>query len=351
VVAGFVLARLYMWFTSHIRDIPISVVLQFIGTFAVWLLADALQLSAIITVIAYAMTLSRHAPGRTNARRRIASYAVWEVAVFVLNVLAFVLIGLQLRMIMARMHDSEAQTYLLCALGVCVTVILVRIVWVMGYNVASRWRTRRYGCGKKQPRTLPTVGGGLVIAWCGMRGIVTLAAALALPDGSPQTGFPYRDLIILCAFCVVLTTLVLQGMTLGPLLRWTKLKDDGQVEREIRIARAETAKAALRALDGEHSGPLIERLRNEYEARARMNDVLRENADGAPNPSGATDPWQQVASLSEIQRRTVRAQRDALVDLRARSIIGDDAFHAAEEEIDLLELRADERIQSGDLAT
>src|SRR5436309_10243295 len=95
VIAGFLLAHLYLRLTAAVRDVPISILLQFISTFAVWILADRTGLSAIITVVCYAMTLARHVPARIDARQRIASYAVWEVTVFVLNVLAFVLIGLQ----------------------------------------------------------------------------------------------------------------------------------------------------------------------------------------------------------------------------------------------------------------
>jgi hypothetical protein len=185
--------------------------------------------------------------------------------------------------------------------------------------------------------TMPTLGGGLVISWCGMRGIVTLAAAMALPDGSAATAFPYRDLILFCAFAVVLVTLVLQGMTLRPLMAWIGLEDDGTVDREVRIARVETARAALKALDGPRDSQPLETLRREYEARIRLGESERQEA-GEP-PAGAT--------LAQALRRAVAAQRRALMELRARSIIGDDAFHVAEEEIDLLELTADERVRPG----
>ena len=335
VVAGILLARTYMWLTSRVDDIPISVLLQFVGTFAVWILADRLGLSAIITVVSYAMTIARRAPGRVDARHRISSYAVWEVAVFVLNVLAFVLIGLQLRMILSRMHRSDWHTYALCAGAVCLTVIVVRIFWVMSHTTVMRWKAQHFGSQTSKRDPLPSFGGGVLVSWCGMRGIVTLAAALALPDGSPSDAFPYRDLIILCAFCVVLSTLVLQGMTLRPLMKWVGLKDDGSVEREVKIARAETARAALRILDGEEAHESVETLRREYEARLRSGDGQPVTQD--PPPSGA--------GLTEVQRRAVTAQRLVLMDLRERSVIGDDAFHAAEEEIDLLELTADSRIR------
>ena len=169
-----------------------------------------------------------------------------------------------------------------------------------------------------------------------MRGIVTLATALALPDGTPQTAFPYRDLIILCAFGVVLTTLVMQGLTLRPLLAVLGLKDDGSVAREVRLARAETARAALRVLEAELDGhPSIDVLRSEYEARIRSGE--------RPGPAGGANETR----MTELQRRAVRAQRQALMSLRSRMVIGDDAFHAAEEEIDLLELTADARIRPG----
>lgn len=221
--------------------------------------------------------------------------------------------------------------------AVCGTVILVRIVYVMSNNTYVRWKVRRFGSGRGRPLTMPTAGGGLVVSWCGMRGIVTLAAAMALPDGSAGTAFPYRDLILFCAFAVVLVTLIVQGITLRPLMAWVGLKDDGAVDQEVRLARVETARAALKALDGpdDPASAALATLRREYEARIRLGEASPQEV---PEPhSGAT--------LAEALRRAVAAQRLALVELRARAIIGDDAFHVAEEELDLLELTADERIR------
>jgi len=323
VIAGYLMAKFFLWGMLRIQDIQVSTVLQFIGTFAVWIIAERLGLSAIITVVAFAMTASRHAPGRTRARNRMSSYAVWDVVVFVLNVLAFVLIGLQLRGILSRVDGAELDTYLLCAGAVCGAVILIRFVW-MPWNWFVRWQIRHYGVRQPRRMSLPTVGTGLVISWCGMRGIVTLAAALALPDG--DAAFPHRDLIVFCAFCVVLATLVVQGATLKPLLNILGLRDEGTVEREIETARVETARAALQELESQPSSPDLEMLRREYLARMQPE-----------SPDAET--------LADLQTHAALAQRRALVDLRARSVIGDDAFHAAEEEIDLLELTASTRIR------
>jgi len=257
-------------------------------------------------------------------------------------VLAFVLIGLQLRAIRTRVPDSQWHVYLWSAAAVCVTVILVRFVWVLSHNRIAQWRLRHRQSAtsgpadaRGRPMTMPTLGGGLVIAWCGMRGIVTLAAAMALPDGSAAAAFPYRDLILFCAFAVVLVTLVVQGMTLRPLMAWIGLEDDGTVDQEVRLARVETARAALKALDGPQDSPSLETLRREYEARIRLGESEFQGPRAAQ--SGAT--------LAQALRGAVAAQRRALVDLRARSVIGDDAFHVAEEELDLLELTADERVR------
>jgi Na+/H+ antiporter len=334
ILAGWLLARLQIWITVRVEDISVNVLLQFIGTFAVWMIAEHLGLSAIITVVAFAMTLARRMAGRVDARRRIASYAVWDVAVLVLNVLAFVLIGLQLRGVIARLHGREWRTYALCAAAVFATVVLVRIAWGMFYISALRWTRRYFRPGPRTPAALPAYGSGILASWCGMRGIVTLAAALALPDGA--AAFPHRDLIVFSAFCVVLGTLVVQGLTLRPLMQWLGLKDDGTVERETGIARAETAQAALRALETQGAAsPSADILRNEYRARIQS---LAQSAKGA---KGAAP---DEAGLAALQRKAVKAQREALRDLRTRNVIGDDAFHVVEEEIDLLELTADARI-------
>jgi CPA1 family monovalent cation:H+ antiporter len=329
VVLGWVLARLAVVALTRVKNIPVSVLLQFVSTFAVWIIADRLKLSAIITMVVYAMTIAQRVGGRMNARHRIASYAVWDVAVLVLNVLAFVLIGLQLRGILSRVQGPAWRTYALCAVAVCLTVIVVRIAWVMTYGALLAWRRRRRPPMPGKPP--PTVGSGILASWCGMRGIVTLADALALPQGSP--GFPHRDLIVFSAFCVVLTTLVLQGLTLRPLLHWLCLGEVRTVEREVGIARAETSRAALRALEllgGPSSG--VDVLRAEYRARLHAP----ESPAGEPRSDG---------SMAALQRKAVEAQRDALTELRARQVIGDDAFHVVEEEIDLMELTADARVR------
>ncbi len=317
VVLGLVLSRAMLYLTARLHDIATAVIVQFVGTFGVWLAAERLHLSGILTMVVFAMAVARRAPDLVPARIRIPSYAVWEVAVFVLNVLAFILVGLQLKPILARLARGELIAYATTAVAVCAAVIVVRIVWVMGAEVVTRWtHRRRGGAGERygSPRA------AAVVAWCGMRGTVTLAAALALPDGGGPEAFPNRDLILFTAFCVVVGTLVLQGLTLGPLLRWLDLEHDDAVEREVRLARQETARAAVDVLDGAGSdaGHEATLLRRRYQARL-----------------------EPAAPSHDLLRRAVAAERDRLSALRADGIIGDDAFHRVEEELDWAELNAE----------
>lgn len=326
VVAGFLLARAYQKLSARIDDTPSSIVLQFVGTFGVWILAERLRLSPIVTVVVYAFTLARESPQQTAARLRVPSYAVWDTVVFVLNVFAFVLIGLQLRPILASLQPEQRGTYLQVAAAVLLTAVVVRIAWVMIYNTAARLKHRWLGPGIWPGPQAPTWQGGLVVSWSGMRGVVTLAAAYALPTATASApAFPYRDLILLCAFCVVVGTLVLQGLTLKPLIAMLALRSDDSVEREVQLAHREINEAALRVIDGDTS-PEAGQLRREF------STLLRATQDNdAINPRSPHD---------DIRARVVDAQRRVLLALRRDGKIGDDAFHRLEARLDLAELNA-----------
>ncbi len=329
VAAGYALARLFKWLTRRVDDTPINVLLQFLVTFGVWLFAQSLQLSAIITTVTYGVTVAQSGGRRTHdARLRLTSFAIWEVVVLGLNMLAFILIGLQLRGILGRMHGQVPQ-FLGFAVAMCAAVVVVRFVWVMSYNAGVQWKNRHFGVSLPRPMDVPTYRTGLVVAWCGMRGIVTLATALALPDHGAHGPFPHRDLLVFAAFAVVLFTLVVQGLSLPALLAILGVRGDESVANEVRYARAETARAALAALDGE--GPEIAVLRREYEARLRRADAGHTELE----PPG----------LAQAVQRAVEAERAVLLALRARQEIGDAAYRRLEEELDLAEIDAEARME------
>ncbi|MDB5107512.1 MAG: Na+/H+ antiporter, partial [Candidatus Binatus sp.] len=329
VVVGWVFARMYLRLMSRVFEIPARIALQVVGTFGVWLLAERVGLSGILTVVVYGITIAGRAPDETPAKLRVPSYAVWDTAVFVLNVLAFLLIGLQLGPIWARLSVTQRVDYAAVAGAVLGTVVVARFAWVMIYTTMVRVKIQRYGPSQSRSILPPTVRGALLVSWCGMRGIVTLAAALALPVGHDGHAFPYRDLIIFCAFSVVFGTLVLQGFTLRPLLALLDLHDDGSVEREVNHARITALKAALDILRNETS-PEADAIRREYQ------DALRRTA-ATPD---VRVPMRLIGD--RLRRRAVAASRKAVSDLRFAGEIGDDAFHRMEERLDRLELSAGE---------
>lgn len=320
VVLALVLARVVLFTLSRIHDIATAVIVQFCMTFALWLLAERLHLSGILTVVIFAMVVSRSSAQMTPARVRIPSYAVWEVAVFVLNVLAFILVGLQLRPIVERGVWTQ---YTGVAAAVCIAVIVARMVWVSGAAAVSRWRCRPRAGGGETARDVVALSGNAayIVGWCGMRGTVTLAAALALPPD-----FPYRDLIFFTSFAVVLVTLVVQGMTLRPLLRWLDVRDDGTVVREVQLARVEALRAALDATKNCGGGEIADLLRRRYELRIRR-------AQGGIADDGSDDE-----RGAEVVRIATAAERQRLIQLRDDGTIGDAAFQQVEQELDLREL-------------
>jgi monovalent cation/hydrogen antiporter len=190
---------------------------------------------------------------------------------------------------------------------------------VMTFNAGMRWEHRRHGFHPSRPTLRPSVGSGLLVSWAGMRGIVSLAAALALP-----TQFPFRGLIVLTAFAVVLGTLVIQGLTLKPLIRALALPDDDPVGREVDSAREQALQAGLRVLA--------------LEDPAVANPVRHEFTSHLRAPVAGDDGFASTTRHHELHRRALEAARQTVLEMRATDEIGDDAFHRIEEELDWLEM-------------
>ncbi|MBZ5493775.1 MAG: sodium:proton antiporter [Acidobacteriia bacterium] len=321
VVVGPALGWIFVRLFHRVKHIPSAIVLQFVTVFGVWILADRVGLSGVLTMVCFAITIAQSAPQRIPARIRIPTNAVWETAVFVLNILAFIFIGLQIRPILEHLDASNRDRYFVIATVVLAVVIAVRLVWTMFFNAVVRWRDRTRGFHPPRPMLQASVGSGLVVSWAGMRGIVTLAAALALPPA-----FPYRGLIILTAFWVVLGTLAIQGLTLKPLLRALDLHDDDPVGREVLAARDCALRAALATLDGV-SSPVAEALREEFKVRV----ATKEDEEGSDRRS----------EHSLRQRAALDAARQAIFAMRANDEIGDSAFHQIEEELDWHQMTLD----------
>ena len=316
LVVGPALGWLTVRMMERVQHIPSAIILQFASAFGIWVVAEHAGLSAVLTTVCFAITAAR-APERIPARIRIPTYAVWETTIFALNVLAFIFIGLQIRPILENLDAGERSRYLVAAGAVLLTVIFVRAAWHMPVNAFVRWRHRRFGFNPPRPMLRPSVGSGILISWAGMRGIVTLAAAMALP---PR--FPYRELIVLTACVVVLGTLIIQGLTLKPLLRWLDLRDDDPVGRETQAARERALGAGLAAIAGDQSTTA-------NAVRLQLKALLA--ADDNPVATRAAE------RTADLHLQAVDAARQAVLDMRTNDEIGDDAFHAVEEQLDRFE--------------
>ncbi len=314
VVFGLAMAWLQVRMMRLLTEAPPAILLQFISAFGIWIAAERLGLSAIITVVVFGMSVARMA-ARGSAKMRAPTYAVWETVVFGLNVLAFMLVGLQIQPIWADLADAERQSYLVFAgtvLGVCVAT---RFAWVLGYHFIIRIKNHFLGASLPTGTDTPTVGGAVVVAWAGMRGVVSLAAAYALP-----LDFPQRDLILLSVFVVVMGTLVVQGLTLGPLIKLVGLGDDGVLDGEIRKAREAIADAAIRHVDG-RDDPAAKRLREEYQERR----AALEGADG---------DGRVKLDVDHLTKEVLETKRERLLEMRMSGEISDAAYYQIEEELD-----------------
>jgi CPA1 family monovalent cation:H+ antiporter len=221
--------------------------------------------------------------------------------------------GLQARTIVGDMAPDRLREAAWFALSVIACLIVVRLAWVLIYNrVARRFQSIR---GDFKPANLRQ---GVLVGWCGMRGLVTLATAFALP-----ANFPQRDLIVLTAFAVVLATLVIQGLTLGPLVRLLGLAGDDGLGRELAEARADMAKVALATLDGK-PGSAVDYWRYGFQA-----------ALSAVTPPKDKQPLEQKRAVGLA---TMRAQRERLEQLRLDQRVGADAFLILQEELDFHEV-------------
>src|SRR3954467_10878332 len=256
---------------------------------------------------------------------RSPSFAVWETAVFVLNVLAFVFIGLQIRPILIGLEPAVRSRYFWVAGTVLLTVIVVRIAWVLIYYAIYRSIANHVRPRSGPSRPPPTFRGALVVGWSGMRGIVTLAAALALPLQVNGSAFPHRDLVVFTSFAVVLGTLVIQGLTLGSLLRTFNLRDDDPLEREVNSAHDRALRAALDTVERLDS-EVARIVRQEFASHLRA----ARGADGDPE-----------SDHERLHRSALDAARRTILDMRANDEIGDDAFHQLEREFDWLEMAND----------
>jgi len=319
---------------SRIDDPPTEITISILSGYAAYLPAEELGLSGVIAAVTVGVYMGWHTPQLTTPVMRIQGTSVWEILMFLLNAVLFMLVGLQLPRVLEDIA-GEYSAVELVAWGALTSavVVAVRLVWMFTVPYVTRALDRR----PSQRERRASARERLVIGWAGMRGSVALAAALAVPlETDAGAAFPERDLIIFLAFTVILVTLVGQGLSLGPLIDRLGICDDGAEEREEVAARIRLAQAALGRIDemaGENwvRDDTLERVRGLFDYRRRRFSA-REDGDG--------DHYEErTGNYTRLMYELFDAQREELISMRNAGEISDEVRRRVERELDLEESR------------
>jgi CPA1 family monovalent cation:H+ antiporter len=336
IATGLAIGWLAEQFHRRVDDAPIEITFSLLTAFGAYLVAERLHVSGVLSVVAAGLYLGWRAPEITSYRTRLRGGPVWEMLEFVLNGLVFLLIGLQLPSILARLDRDQMPPHLVLGYAILITaaIIVVRLLWVLPTLYVPRLVFKNHCRNEPRPRWQNMV----IIGWTGMRGVVSLAAALALPvanaDGTP---FPGRDLILFITFVVIFATLVLQGLSLPWLIQRLGVKDDGIAEKEEREARLLANQSALDQLDqlASPDAPGHEaraRLRTEYE------DQILQLQSEAARESGA--PLRLFSlEYERLTREALQVERRTILRLRNDGAINDEVLRRIQRDIDLAEAR------------
>jgi CPA1 family monovalent cation:H+ antiporter len=335
IAVGLAVGWLIAQIRARIDDTPTEVTISLFTGYAAYLPAEAMHVSGVLAAVTAGIVLGFMAPRVSTAQMRLQGYATWELVQFLLNGVLFVLIGLQLPHILDAIEGRGTAELIAYGLGFSAVVLGTRFLWLFTMPYVIRALDRR----PAQMQRRVAWQGRVVAGWSGMRGGVSLAAALALPlETDAGAPFPERDLIIFIAFCVILFSLVVQGLTLPALIRRLGVTEDGgEEEQEELRARLTAAKAALDEIDAlEEEGAVreftIERMRGLYEYRKRRWAARA----GKVEDDGYEDRSQ---AYQQAVRRVLDAQRAAIVRLRNQGEISNEVMHRVERELDLEDTR------------
>lgn len=334
---GLALGRLYVWLQRPLRDPLVEVLLSLTLPYVAYLVAEKIGASGVLVVVTAGLVRARYAPEAISPETRILTMTMWSAVVFLFNTLIFIVIGLQLRPLLGSITQHTAWHIAGYTAALTATAVAVRLIWVFPGAAIGRALNRwRHPVGPPAPWQEKLVGG-----WCGMRGLVSLVAALALPhalaSGAP---FPERHLLIVLAFTFVATTLVLQGLTLAPLVRWLQIAQDPDEDQEEIEARSAMAHAALAevsrlATGGNYPEQYISFLRYLYETRLEQFKPADQ----------LTAPPEVLQRIAALRSSALNAERRELIRLWRTNRVGDEVLHQLEAELDLEQTRLEKSLE------
>jgi len=333
ILLGLVLGRMFKELFRITPDNPTTdTSFTFITPYVAYLFAESIHVSGVLAVVAAGLYLNRNSSEIFSQQTRLQAVGAWKTVIFILNGIIFIIIGLQLPHIAKSiLREHSASTLLLYASIISLTVIAGRIIWVIPGTYLPRWFS------KNIRTTEPTPSKRLVaiVAWSGMRGVVSLAAAMALPlvlEGSKP--FPHRNLIIFLTFSVIFSTLVFQGLTLRPLIKWLGIKSDGSEVAQEQDARLRIATSIIEHIEENYSLALTEEVLNQVKTKYEIR-IQRLRKD----KSNERFDDQLVTQFQKIQQELLDVERKILVSLRKEGKISDEVLRRIEYELDLEETR------------
>ena len=324
VAVGVALAFLFIAIHKRLGDPFIEVLTSLSIPYATYIAAESIHVSGVLAVVAAGLVRGRYTPAIVAPEMRIMARSLWNVLVFILNSLIFILIGIQMSDVVDKLARYSWLELIGWGLAVSVVAILVRFAWVFPVAYLPRWLSGSLHEHEPEFRNHEL----FVVSWCGMRGIVSLAAALALPATLPDgTPFPYRDLIIFLTFFVIAMTLVGQGLSLPAFIRKLKVGSNWNIHHEQQRVRATMSSAALGAIDrivAEEGvpGEWVDSLRAEIAER----NTLATPDDDIPSP--------RAELLRSLRLAAIQAERRELIRLWQNNEIGDEVMHHLEEILD-----------------
>jgi Na+/H+ antiporter len=334
VALAFVAVRLF----PRLKDPQVEIVASFLLCYLSYFLAEAIHVSGVLATVAAGLLFGWHSPEILSATTRIRATAVWQTVLFVINVMMFLLIGLQLREVFQGLRGYPMEALIGWSAACAAGVILLRMIWVFPNAYIPRLLSRRI----RETEPPPTWQGVFVVGWTGLRGAVSMAAALALPlETSRGLPFPYRNMILFITFSVILVTLLLQGLSLRAVICKLGLPEDHSSEEEeigARISAIEQALERLAEMERQQSAPsnVFDRVRGYLEDQLGAMRAQQEMETGteAPDPHA----FQSIAE-QRLWWEVARVQRETVVEMRRSRRIGDEAMRQIEQDIDLLEAR------------
>jgi monovalent cation/hydrogen antiporter len=330
VAVGVTLGLLFVFIHRHLHDAFIEVLTSLSVPFVAYVVAESVHVSGVLAVVAAGLVRGRYSPEIVSAEMRILARSVWNILVFLLNSLIFILIGIQLSAILSRLTGYSGRDLFVYGMLVSMVAIAVRFLWIYPATYLPRMLSERLRERGPAPPETET----FIMSWCGMRGIVSLAAALALPQellsGEP---FPQRDLIIFLTFIVIAVTLVFQGLTLGPLIRRLKVGTDWSVQEEEQLARLAMGKAALVAIDD-----MAKRESVADDVAERIRAEFTEQVTVAVGAGVVLAPGANL--LKRMRQAAIRAERRELIRIWRANQISDEVLHRIEESLDYQESRS-----------